>query len=354
MTNRIKGLDGLRGIAVIFVIISHSVLWPYIGVESAKIKSLMNGHVGVSIFFVLSGFLITTLLIQEKESTGRIDIIAFMKRRAIRIFPLYYLSIFFLMYMDYIGKANIPSCSYPFAFTYTVNFISKGCDHSTISHFWSLSVEEHFYLFWPFVFMLGKRFSAIIAIVMIIACVNMGTVFYQHVDSWYPNRWTFPAMLPILCGCVTAIASRMSGLSSFFSDGSKSSIALICIIAGLCSPAFTTYDLPWIVSMCSILIYIKYNQGSILVKILEFKPLAIVGVISYGLYVWQGVFTGNGPYRTGAAFPPPLYTGLWLTFIVAPLSYVLFERPLLKLKERYSWSPGKNSSQPVSAQIQNN
>ncbi|QCI15417.1 acyltransferase [Pseudomonas putida] len=91
MTNRIKGLDGLRGIAVICVIISHSVLWPYIGIESAKIKSLMNGHIGVSIFFVLSGFLITTLLIQEKESTGRVDIVAFIKRRAMRIFPLYYL-----------------------------------------------------------------------------------------------------------------------------------------------------------------------------------------------------------------------------------------------------------------------
>ncbi|MPT00082.1 MAG: acyltransferase [Pseudomonas sp.] len=66
MTQRVKGFDGLRGIAVMFVIISHSVLWPYIGIENPKIKSLMNGHIGVSIFFALSGFLITMLLIQEK------------------------------------------------------------------------------------------------------------------------------------------------------------------------------------------------------------------------------------------------------------------------------------------------
>uniref|UniRef100_UPI004043EE9C hypothetical protein n=1 Tax=Pseudomonas aeruginosa TaxID=287 RepID=UPI004043EE9C len=59
-----------------------------------------------------------------------------------------------------------------------------------------------------------------------------------------------------------------------------------------------------------------------LVKALEFKPLAVLGVISYGLYVWQGIFTGNGPYRSGGTFPPPVDIGVWLTFIVAPLSYV--------------------------------
>lgn len=332
-----------------FVIISHSVLWPYLGIESAKIKSLMNGHIGVSIFFVLSGFLITTLLIQEKESTGRIDIIAFIKRRAIRIFPLYYLSIFFLMFMDYTGKASIPNCSYPFALTYTVNFINKGCDHSTISHFWSLSVEEHFYLLWPLIFMLGKRFSAIVATVLVLACINLGTLFIQHVDSWYPNRWTFPAMLPILCGCVTAIIHKHWSLSFIFDDKVRSNVVLVAILAGLCSPAFVTSYIPWLTSMCALLVYIKSHQTSSLVRILEFKPLAYIGLISYGLYVWQGVFTGNGPYRTGAAFPPPIYTGLWLTFIVAPLSYVLFERPILNLKKKYSWQSKHENKDSASA-----
>lgn len=94
MTGRINGLDGLRGLAVIFVIISHTVLWPYMGIESTKIQSLMNGHIGVSIFFVLSGFLITLLLMREQDATGKIDIVAFIKRRSLRIFPVYYLSIF--------------------------------------------------------------------------------------------------------------------------------------------------------------------------------------------------------------------------------------------------------------------
>lgn len=336
MKGRIKGFDGLRGIAVLFVITSHSVLWPFLGIESPKVMALMNGHIGVSIFFALSGYLITTLLMKERELTGTIDIIAFMKRRALRIFPLYYLAVFFLMFMDASGKTSIPNCAYPYALTYTINFISKDCAHQTLSHFWSLSVEEHFYIFWPFVFLLGKRFSALIAAALILACYHIGTSLYGTLPNFYPNRWTFPAMLPILAGCLTALAHKHNAIVSIFNDKAKAHTLLVAIIAGLCSPAFTASDAVWITSMCALLVYIHNQQDSLLVKLLEFKPLAMIGVISYGLYVWQGVFTGNGPYRSGGTFPPPIYTGLWLTFIVAPISYIFFERPLLKLKEKFS------------------
>jgi peptidoglycan/LPS O-acetylase OafA/YrhL len=86
MSLKIKGLDGLRGISVLLVIMSHAVIWPVIGVTNPALLSVLSPHVGVSTFFVLSGFLITFLLIKEKESTGRVDIFSFIKRRALRIF----------------------------------------------------------------------------------------------------------------------------------------------------------------------------------------------------------------------------------------------------------------------------
>lgn len=334
---KIKGLDGLRGIAVLFVIISHTVLWPYLGIESPKIMSLMNGHIGVSIFFVLSGFLITLLLMREQDATGTIDIVAFIKRRSLRIFPVYYLAILFLLCMDAMGKANIPNCAYPYALTYTVNFIDKECTHQTISHFWSLSVEEHFYIFWPFIFLLGRRFSLIVAATITVACVLIGTSLYAEIVSRYPNRWTFPAMLPILAGCMTALLHRTPAVKNLFSDAAKSNVVLVAILAGLVSPAFGKSVVIWLTAMSLLMLYIYYRQDSAVVKILEFKPLALIGVISYGLYVWQGILTGNGPYRSGSAFPPEIYTGLWLTFIVAPLSYVFFERPVMGFKKRFSW-----------------
>lgn len=297
----------------------------------------MNGHIGVSIFFVLSGFLITLLLMREWDATGTIDIVAFIKRRSLRIFPLYYLAIFFLIYMDATGKTNIPNCAYPYALTYTINFIDKDCTHQTISHFWSLSVEEHFYIFWPFIFLLGRKFSLIIAATAAVACVMIGTSLYSEVLNRYPNRWTFPAMLPILAGCLTALFHKTPALKTLFTDSTRANVMLVAILAGLVSPAFVKIEVIWLAAMSLMMLYIYYRQDSALVRILEFKPLALIGLISYGLYVWQGVFTGNGPYRSGSAFPPEMYTGLWLTFIAAPLSYVFFERPIMSFKKRFSW-----------------
>ncbi|HEK0817414.1 TPA: acyltransferase [Pseudomonas aeruginosa] len=141
MAGKIKGLDGLRAISVLFVIMSHAEAWQALGITSGAVRSALSAQTGVNIFFVLSGFLITYLLIKEKEATGKIDIISFIKRRALRIFPLYYLAIFFLMYMNYTGRANIPNCSFVYALTYTINFYPKECAYSAMSHFWSLSVE---------------------------------------------------------------------------------------------------------------------------------------------------------------------------------------------------------------------
>lgn len=337
MVGKIKGLDGLRAISVLLVIMSHAEAWQALGITSSAVRSALSAQTGVNVFFVLSGFLITFLLIKEKESTGSVDIIAFIKRRALRIFPLYYLAIFFLMYMDYVGKASIPNCSFAYALTYTINFYPKECAYSAMSHFWSLSVEEHFYLFWPLIFCLGKRTALITASVVAIACVVVGTSAFPETQRFYLNRWTFPAMLPILAGCILAFICNLPALSKLISDKSSSSILLIAIAFGVATPAFLNSDVIWLASVCALVLYIFHNQNSMLVKILEFKPLAVLGIISYGLYVWQGIFTGNGPYRSGGAFPPAVDVGVWLTFIVAPLSYVLFEKPIMRLKHRYTW-----------------
>ncbi|KAI5914815.1 acyltransferase [Thauera sp. 2A1] len=95
MNEKILGFDGLRGISVLFVIASHAEIWSRIGGDNAAVASIFSAHVGVSIFFVLSGSLITHLLIKEKKETGSIDLRAFYARRALRIFPLYYLAVFF-------------------------------------------------------------------------------------------------------------------------------------------------------------------------------------------------------------------------------------------------------------------
>lgn len=189
----------------------------------------------------------------------------------------------------------------------------------------------------PLIFCLGKRTALAAAILAAIACVVVGISAYPDTQRFYLNRWTFPAALPILAGCILAFICTLPSLVKLMDDRSSSGILLIAICFGVATPAFINSDVVWLASVCALVLYIFHNQDSLLVKILEFKPLSVLGVISYGLYVWQGIFTGNGPYRSGGAFPPPVDVGVWLTFIVAPISYVFFEKPIMRFKHRYSW-----------------
>lgn len=322
---------------MLLVIMSHGVIWPRIGVTNPGILATFSAHVGVNIFFALSGFLITMLLIKERAATGTISLSGFFMRRALRIFPLYFLAITLLLVISMIGAANIQTCAFVYAYTYTLNFSSPLCTFSSMSHFWSLAVEEHFYLAWPLIFLMGPRFALFAAICFAAACIVLGptlTAYYSSSDVW---RWTFPAAAPIAFGCIAAFVCNNSRVVDLFSSKKSAPVLLVTIFSGLASPAFYHSDLIWMMSLAALILYVFHNQGSSLVRLLEFRPLALLGLISYGLYVWQGFFTGNGPYRMGEQFPPALDTGLWLTFIVAPISYLFFEQPILKLKSRFSW-----------------
>ena len=327
----------MRGLSVLFVIMSHGVIWPRIGIHSPGILAVFSAHVGVNVFFALSGFLITMLLIKERSVTGTISLRGFFMRRALRIFPLYLLAITLLLVMDVIGAANIESCAFAFAYSYTLNFAPISCSFSSMSHFWSLAVEEHFYLLWPLIFLLGRRFACVFAVFFAAACVY----FAPALQSYFPDhqvwRWTFPAAAPIAFGCLSAFICNSKKIADLFGSKKSSSILLVAIISGLASPAFYNGELVWLLSLSCLILYIFHNQCSLIVRVLEFRPLALLGVISYGLYVWQGFFTGNGPYRMAEQFPPVLDTGLLLTFFAAPLSFLFFEEPILKLKKRYNW-----------------
>lgn len=115
MKVKICGFDGLRGLSVLMVIMSHGVLWPKIGVTSETVTSIFSAQVGVNIFFALSGFLITHLLLQERAATGKINILSFAARRALRIFPLYFLAITLMLVLDYFSIVNVNNCSWLYA-----------------------------------------------------------------------------------------------------------------------------------------------------------------------------------------------------------------------------------------------
>ncbi|MBE7368200.1 acyltransferase family protein [Ramlibacter pallidus] len=344
---RIRGFDGLRALAVLSVIAFHAEAWRRIGLHDG-LAALLN-NLGVPLFFVLSGFLITSLLLAETRHRGSVDVWAFYARRALRILPLYLLALLLLFALEYFQQIRLSRCTWAHAVTHTLNFAGQNCQFAALSHFWSLAVEEHFYLFWPLAFLAGPRFAFVVLLVVVAVCQGMlwTGVLAPFEATHDPSRWTLPGVLPIAVG----------GIAAFYVESSLSKAAFVTrarlvVLAVACAVVyFERLTATWYAAIACILLFVYYNQDGVLTRLLEWRPLAFLGTISYGLYVWQGVLGGNGAYREFPNFPPPLEIGLLLTFVVAPVSYYCFERPIMRLKKRFRRAPDLQGPGPVVAAV---
>lgn len=338
--SRINGFDAIRAVSVLLVILSH------VGIMEAATNpalnqffSVFNASFGVRCFFVLSGFLITTLLLDEHRKTGRVDIKAFMIRRALRIIPLYLLILVFLYPYFAAGRfwSSVQTASYAMFFAY--NFIPKDLNVHYLSHLWSLGVEEQFYILWPLVFSLlasGRMRLVWICVAVVAACLLRMELGYGEASAAYtPNRWTIPAIYPIALGAMLAILMKEDWVLRIM----RTRTILAVGVALICLPLFNlrsaSIEVAGAVGIAFVIGWIYVNQESAIVRALEWPPLVYIGMISYGLYMWQGIFTGNGPYRQFANFPPDPLIGALITFPVAALSFHFFERPISRLRGRF-------------------
>lgn len=364
--HRIRGFDALRAFSVTLVILSH------VGVIAAAQSPLwksffgvFNANYGVKTFFVLSGFLITTLLAHEFDRHGSVNVPAFMLRRAFRILPLYFLVIAIVSVLVYLGIAENKPTARILSSTMLYNFVSRSDDVNYLSHLWSLAVEEQFYLFWPLIcwaLMARRWFLSAFAIGIVCLCcfgkMQLGGGTFE--GTYYPERWTIPAIYPIMIGSFAALAidpfRRLARSLPFLA---LSLFAISIPLIGWITPFHE------IVSTCGIaglIGWIYLNQSSFAVRALDWRPLAYIGQISYGLYIWQGFFTGNGPSRHPPFLDFPLdpIKGALVTIPVAVLSYHLFEQPLIEIGKRVSSRNDRDrnsgrvyQTEPLSTRIQN-
>src|SRR5271165_53500 len=143
---RLAGLDGLRGYAVLFVMFSHYYVGKLFGISEDRLITL--GVYGVEIFFILSGFLITFLLLKEEREYGRIALGLFFGRRALRILPPVFFFLLTLVLLTGLGFFNIPVLDFIAGACFFRNYVTDGSPET--GHLWTLAIEEHFYLAWPF------------------------------------------------------------------------------------------------------------------------------------------------------------------------------------------------------------
>jgi len=342
---RILGFDGLRAIAVGLVVFSHAGLIEGGAWERSGAARIFNAQVGVQIFFVLSGLLITHLMLAEHARTGRVDLSRFYLRRVLRIFPVYYAAIAFSFALAAVGLYGIHPQAFGAAIAYLMNFAPWDHMEATFSHFWSLAVEEHFYFFWPVVVVLARGRAdtagllAAAAIVAMTLWLAYPPAFVLNLASSHAvNRWTVPAAIPILIGCLVACLLWKRALPPAISRtlgvfGALTFLLPLAPSAHALVP--TALHLPLSSSaIAAMMAFLVGSPRSLAVKVLELRPLTYLGTISYGIYVWQGILTGNGSYRQVPGWPPEPLLGAMLAVALAALSYRFFEEPILRYKDR--------------------
>lgn len=338
----IKGFDTLRGISIIFVLLSHLGLYhslPENDFLRERVWLLMSGTTGVQIFFTLSGFLITKILLHELNEFKNINFKHFYIRRFLRLLPpliVFYIAIAILMQMDMI-KSSV--YGFFFSFFYLYNFAPNKIYSNELGHTWSLALEEQYYLIWPFVTRFLEKKKAFILIFSILMTCIIAVYIYPEISftsKFRSLRWFIPAVAPIMIGSFFAwLIDKQEEIYSTYISQKNTIIwaGLILFLSPLFSPVLELSFIFQSIGVSIILIWILFNQQSKLTSILNNRLLSYIGTISYGLYVYQGLFLTTGP--KGQLWIQQFPQNLTLTFLTAILSFHLLEKPILKLKKKY-------------------
>jgi peptidoglycan/LPS O-acetylase OafA/YrhL len=321
---RIPSLDGLRAVAIALVVLGHLSGTSNFPILSDHLTGFC-ADAGVRLFFVLSGFLITTLLLRERGTTGNVSLKTFYIRRAYRIFPAAYCYMLVVIAANY---STIPAKQIAIALLYLSSY-SLG--HPWIlGHLWSLSVEEQFYFLWPAALKMRNRFATYVAISIVILA-PLARSFLQRTGH---IRWM--GSLPIIgdsiaVGCLLALGqSSINRYRRFFSWRGFPLIWMLTWTIPLLNARLKGFA--WIGSTLFYVGLAACMQNAMVAqyRILNTRIAVWVGALSYSLYLWQQPFLNRTSSLWYAAFP----ANLGLAMSAATLSYYLIEGPALRLRDR--------------------
>jgi peptidoglycan/LPS O-acetylase OafA/YrhL len=338
---RIPGLDGLRAISILIVLCAHSAGTRHV---PPWLQVTLFGDLGVRTFFVISGFLITTLLLAEYRKRGRISLRDFYIRRVYRIFPAFYVYLAILLVITALGWIELSGNDVAFAATYTMNFHARPATERAwwLGHLWSLAVEEQFYLLWPFVLSVLRPQRALwFAIGAIFAAPILRVTAFVLWPAIRPlTDQAFPFVFDSLAtGCVLALARDWLETSPTYLMWIDSpgwafwTLPLACVYALSIDRA--GFNLAFGVTLgnlgIAMVIHRCVRHPTFPVgRVLEWRPLVFIGALSYSLYLWQQPFVNRHAGSIVNAFP----WSLLLAFGAALLSYYLVEQPVLALRAR--------------------
>ncbi len=340
-TRFFPGLDGLRCLSIVLVVTYH--------VGGLSWGLVRRGYLGVTLFFAISGFLITSLLLREVEEHGAISLRRFYARRSLRIFPLYYAVLLaYVVLTALFEKApevraeffgNVPSF-----LTYTSNWFVPAVHDRRITFYfaWSLATEEQFYLLWPAAIRVGHRRGAVafMAGLLAISLLARGGVIAGWLDGTaLPVRILASISPPICLGSLAAYAVRsptgFAVLHRVLGRRWAPPLLMAAVLVGI-GVERTPMVLLWPL-VVALVVACCLSTDDPLRPVLTWAPVRFVGTISYGIYLLHMLVVGLVRRALpGAGFRVQWPLALLGSILLASLSFRYFERWFLQLKERFS------------------
>ncbi len=336
----LPGLDGLRAISVFVVIVYH------FGIDAVP------GDLGVSGFFVLSGFLITWLLLRELQHSGTISLRQFYARRFLRIFPAYYAFLAASFLYDRLRGDFWPHGLGWSGLFYFVNYFNAthGHPNSSVAHAWSLSIEEQFYLLWPIGLLLLSRAGrswlapALVAVIAAVVAWRSFLFLHVHIGVAYLYNAFDTRFDNLAVGCLLAVCADREWLARLASRLSASALLPLLTVALLIWSRVGTsdqyhYTLGYTVDallMATFILQILLLADTPVWRWLEHPVVRYLGTISYPLYLWHEWGRALGTHFPAGGRVGQFSAGVIASIILASGSYFVIERPFLKLKNRFS------------------
>lgn len=337
-------LDPLRAVAILLVLLHHSPTIP--GLDTLQ----ENGRRGVSLFFVISGFLITTLFLREEDRTGTISLKFFYLRRAARIFPLYFLVLafeFFLVFVAGVYSDENRSIFQDKQFSYLFFFSNWRTDAGQGPFFiaWSLAVEEQFYLFFSLAYGVLRRTAVLLVLGLLLLKALIFALFGPELFQFWTWRVLFSYSEPILLGVLLSFALHFGWISGW-------------ILTQLARPCFFFF---FALAALGLLFTVSFEHGSewktqilylllvvlVLTALLHSprhdvasRSLSALGKMSYGIYLLH-MFVLSGLKRMDLPAPIIFASTAALSFVIALLSYRFFEHPIIQ------WAKSRQQKEPL-------
>jgi peptidoglycan/LPS O-acetylase OafA/YrhL len=348
-------VDGLRGLAIVMVLWHHA---PHLFVPGYIVEGSFfwwmssGGWMGVDLFFVISGFLITSILLSSRGQPHQVR--DFFIRRGLRILPLYYLYLTLVLAITLV----VPSFSnltreWPYYYLYLANLhiAAAGWPAGFLGILWSLTIEQQFYLGWPW---FAKYLSPRRLLLLCLAAVAVTPLIRALVFAWHGQSAVFTFTLcridTLLAGAALATALSLPGWRGVALRWCRRlwPLAVLTILAtcygafGISPPGtsplyFVLFGYSWIVVACTVILGAALEPGPWTNRLLANRPLVFVGKRCYGFYLWHYLI-GNLLHRVIGDGHFLLSTILWAALVtgVATLSWAKFEEPILKLKSRFT------------------